>query len=133
MSLKICIAGCGALGSVIGAHLARLADIEVYAYDSFQEHVRAIREHGQRISGATDFTANLHATTNASEIPPCDFGILATKSIHTREAVNQTAHIFGSASAVCSVQNGLGNEEIIAERVQYVIRGATGFGVHMEG
>jgi 2-dehydropantoate 2-reductase len=80
-----------------------------------------------------DFTVNLHATSNPSDIPPCDFGIFATKSIHTRAAVAQTAHIFGPSSAVCSVQNGLGNEEIIAERIKYVIRGATGFGVHMEG
>jgi saccharopine dehydrogenase-like NADP-dependent oxidoreductase len=42
MSVKICIVGCGALGSVIGAHLARLKDVEVHAYDVSQEHVRAI-------------------------------------------------------------------------------------------
>src|SRR5208282_3419856 len=35
--------------------------------------------------------------------------------------------------AVCSVQNGLGNEEIIAERVRYVIRGATTMAAHLIG
>ena len=133
MPLKICIVGCGALGSVIGGHLARLEDVEVYAYDTFAEHMRAIRERGLKISGAPDFTARLHATSEPSDIPACDFGIFATKSVHTRAAAEQTAHIFGPSAAVCSVQNGLGNEEIIAERVKYVIRGATGLAVHMRG
>jgi 2-dehydropantoate 2-reductase len=133
MAVKICIVGCGALGSVIGAHLARLPEIEVHAYDVFQEHMRAIRERGLKISGAADFTARMNATSDPSEIPPCDFGIFATKSIHTRAAVEQTAHVFGPSAAVCSVQNGLGNEEMIAERVRYVIRGATGLAIHMRG
>jgi phosphoglycerate dehydrogenase-like enzyme len=42
MTVKICIVGCGALGSVIAAHLARLDDVEVYAYDVSEAHTRAI-------------------------------------------------------------------------------------------
>src|ERR1700757_5221437 len=125
MSIKICIVGCGAIGSIFGAHLAQLQDVEVHAYDVAQEHMRAINEHGLRISGAVEFTARLHGTTNAREIPPCDFGIVATKSTHTGPAIEQTAHIFGDSSAVCSVQNGVGNEEILAKRVRYVISGTT--------
>jgi 2-dehydropantoate 2-reductase len=131
MPVKICIVGCGALGSVIGAHLARLDDVEVHAYDVSREHVRAIQQRGLQISGASEFTVALHATSDAKEIPVCDFGIFATKSLHTRPAVEQTAHIFGESGVVCSVQNGLGNEEIIAERVRYVIRGATTLAAHM--
>ena len=33
MAVKFCVVGCGALGGVIAAHLARLKDVEVYAYD----------------------------------------------------------------------------------------------------
>ena len=44
---------------------------------------------------------------------------------------SQAAGIFGDSSAVCSVQNGLGNEEIIAERVKYVVRGATTMAAHL--
>jgi 2-dehydropantoate 2-reductase len=125
MSVKICIVGCGAIGSIFGAHLARLTDVEVHAYDVWKEHTRAINEHGLRITGAADFTARLHATSDPQEIPTCDFGIVATKSTHTRSAIEQTAHIFGESSGVCSVQNGVGNEEIIAQHVRWVIRGTT--------
>src|SRR6266576_3445815 len=125
MSVKVCIVGCGAIGSIFGAHLARLEEVEVYAYDVNKEHVRAIHERGLRISGAADFTVHLEATSDVSQIPACDLGIVATKSTHTRRAIEQTKHIFGLASAVCSVQNGVGNEEILAEHVRYVIRGTT--------
>jgi len=123
--VKICVIGCGAVGSIFAAHLARHGEAEVYAYDVAKEHVAAIQQKGLRLSGAADFTAPVRATTNAHEIPICDFGIMATKSNHTRGAIEQTAHLFTEASAVCSVQNGVGNEEILAERVRYVIRGTT--------
>jgi len=116
---------------VFAAHLARLEDVEVYAYDVSEQHVNAIRERGLRISGAAEFTVRLHATSHPREVPSCDFGIFATKSLQTRAAVEQAAGIFDDSSAVCSVQNGLGNEEIIAERVKCVIRGATTMAAHL--
>jgi 2-dehydropantoate 2-reductase len=125
MTVKVCIVGCGAIGSLFAAHLALLEGVEVHAYDVSKEHTRAINERGLRISGAADFTARLHASSNAAEIPLCDFGIVATKSTHTRGAIEQSKHIFGPSSAVCSVQNGVGNEEILAQHVKFVIRGTT--------
>jgi 2-dehydropantoate 2-reductase len=125
MSVKVCVVGCGAIGSLFAAHLARLEGVEVHAYDVYKDHVRAINDRGLRVSGATEFTVRLHATFDASQIPACDFGIVATKSTHTRPAIEQTKHVFGPSSAVCSVQNGVGNEEIIAQHVKYVIRGTT--------
>ncbi|MGD0213570.1 MAG: ketopantoate reductase family protein [Terriglobales bacterium] len=123
--LKVCIVGCGAVGSLFAAHLARKGESEVWAYDVWKDHVDTIRNHGLRISGADDFTARLNATSNAAELPRCDYGIVATKAIHTRDAIVQVARAFDANSAVCSVQNGVGNEEIIAEHVKCVIRGTT--------
>src|SRR5205807_1778702 len=91
MSVKVCIVGCGAIGSIFAAHLARLEDVEVHAYDVSRDHVRAVRERGLRISGAADFTARLHATSDASQIPACDFGIVATKSTHTSKPSTSSA------------------------------------------
>lgn len=122
--MRICIVGCGAVGSLFAANLAQLADVEVWAYDLAVEHVRAINEHGLRLSGAGDVVGRLRATCDASELPPCDFGIVATKAMHTESAIAETAHAFADG-AVCSVQNGIGNEETIAEYVPRVIRGTT--------
>ena len=123
--MKICIIGCGAVGSLFAAHLAQKGEAEVWAYDVWREHIDAINKNGLRLSGAADFTAQLHATSDAEELPRCDYGIVATKAIHTRTAIAQAARAFDDNSAVCSVQNGIGNEEIIAEHVKTVIRGTT--------
>ncbi|MFQ5660237.1 MAG: ketopantoate reductase family protein [Gammaproteobacteria bacterium] len=122
--MRICIIGCGAIGSLFGAHLARLEDVEVWAFDLDQAHVDAINKNGLRLTGESDFVASLKASSDAGEIPECEFGIIATKTMHTRAAMEMTAHIFENG-AVCSVQNGIGNEEIIAEFVPRVILGTT--------
>jgi 2-dehydropantoate 2-reductase len=123
--MRICIVGCGAIGSLFAAHLAHRGEAEVWAFDVARAHVDAIREKGLRLSGEADFTARLQATTDATQIPRCDYGIVASKSIHTRAAIAAAARVFDGESAVCSVQNGVGNEEVIAEHVRYVIRGTT--------
>jgi len=112
------------VGSIFAANLAQLDDVEVWAYDLWAEHVEAINEHGLRLSGAGDLVGRVRATTTAQDLPACDFGIVATKSMHTSAALGATAPAFRDG-AVCSVQNGAGNEELIAEHVAEVIRGTT--------
>ena len=122
--MRVCVVGCGAVGSLFAANLAQLDDVEVWGYDVWQEHVDAINERGLSLTGAGEVVGRLRATTDPAEIPPCDFGIVATKSMHTGGAVAAVAHAFVDGS-VCSVQNGVGNEEAIAEQVKRVIRGTT--------
>jgi 2-dehydropantoate 2-reductase len=122
--VKICIVGCGAVGSLFAANLALLEDIEVWAFDASQEHVAAINAHGLRLSGAGDVLGRPRATTDPQELPACDFGIVATKAMHTEPAIRATAHAFAGGS-VATVQNGLGNEQVLAAHVERVIRGTT--------
>src|SRR5205814_3579268 len=123
--MRICVIGCGAVGSLFAAHLAKAGEAEVWAYDVWKEHVAAIQKNGLRISGAAELTARFNTTSDPRQLPHCEYGIVATKAIHTKTAIAQVAHAFDEKSAVCSVQNGVGNEELIAERVKYVIRGTT--------
>jgi 2-dehydropantoate 2-reductase len=122
--MRLCIVGCGAVGSLFAANLARLEDVDVWAYDLAREHVDAINRDGLRLSGAGDVVGRLRATSDAQELPPCDFGIVATKAMHTESAIGATAHAF-AGGAVATVQNGIGNEEVIAGHVERVIRGTT--------
>ena len=122
--MKVCVVGCGAVGSLFAANLATLEDVEVWAYDLAQEHVEAINRDGLRLTGAGDVVGRPHATTDAAELPACDFGIVATKAMHTEAAIRATAHAFADG-CVATVQNGLGNEEAIAKFVARVIRGTT--------
>jgi 2-dehydropantoate 2-reductase len=122
--MRVCVVGCGAVGSLFAANLARLDDVEVWAYDLDRAHVDAINERGLRLSGVGEVVGRLRATADAGELPACDFGIVATKSMHTDSAIAATAAAFASGS-VCSVQNGVGNEEVLARHVERVIRGTT--------
>jgi 2-dehydropantoate 2-reductase len=122
--MRVCVVGCGAVGALFAANLAQLDDVDVWAYDVWQEHVDAINANGLAITGAGDVVGRVRATTDATEIPACEFGIVATKAMHTDAAVAATAHAFADG-ALASVQNGVGNEELIADTVPRVIRGTT--------
>jgi 2-dehydropantoate 2-reductase len=122
--VRICVVGCGAVGSLFAANLARLDDVEVWAYDASQAHVDAINANGLRLSGAGDVLSHPRATADPAELPACDFGIVATKAMHTGAAIAATAHAFAGGS-VATVQNGIGNEEVLAQHVERVIRGTT--------
>ena len=122
--MRVCVVGCGAVGSLFAANLAQLDDVEVWAYDLSREHVEAINVDGLRLTGADDVVGRVRATADASELPSCDFGIVATKAMHTDSAITASAHAFADG-AVASVQNGVGNEEAIARHVSRVIRGTT--------
>jgi 2-dehydropantoate 2-reductase len=122
--VKVCVVGCGAVGSLFAAHLAQLDDVEVWAYDLDRAHVDAINADGLRLTGAGEVVGRLRATTDAAELPACDFGVVATKAMHTEGAIAATAHAFADG-AVATVQNGVGNEETIARHVDRVIRGTT--------
>ena len=122
--MKVCIVGCGAVGGLFAANLAQLDDVEVWAYDLDPDHVAAINEGGLRLSGAGEVVGQVQATTDAGKLPDCDFGLVATKSMHTASAVSDAFPALANAS-VASVQNGVGNEEAIAERLGKVIRGTT--------
>ena len=122
--MRVCIVGCGAVGSLFAANLAQLDDVEVWAYDLDRAQVDAINANGLRLIGAGDVLGLVRATTDAGELPACDLGIVATKAMHTEPAIAVTAHAFAEG-AVASVQNGIGNEETLARHVRRVIRGTT--------
>ena len=120
---RVCIIGCGAIGSLYAAHLAQVA--EVWALVRRKEHADALNREGLRVSGTHEFWVSLHATTDPRDVPQCDLGIVATKATQVRESIADAGDRFDNG-AVISAQNGLGSEEIIAEHTHgYVIRGTT--------
>lgn len=120
---RVCVIGCGAIGSLYAAHLARVT--EVWAFVRREEHARALNRDGLRVSGGHEFHVSLKATTRPDELPECDLGIVATKAIQVAESIAPVGQRF-DRGAVISAQNGLGSEEIIAARTRgQVIRATT--------
>lgn len=130
--IRVCVVGCGAIGSLFAAHLAQVPDldgrpVEIWAYDVSQEHVDAIEAGGLRVVGRDGealLRATVHARTNPADIPSCQLGVVAVKSEYTAAALAAAAPIFADA-AVASVQNGVGNEEELARVLPRVMRGNT--------
>lgn len=120
---RVCIVGCGAIGSLYAAHLARVA--EVWAFVRREDHAHALNRDGLHVSGKHEFHVSLKATTRAEQLPDCDLAIVATKARQVEESISDIGQRFNQG-AVISAQNGLGSEDIIAAHTRgQVIRGTT--------
>jgi len=134
--VKIAIVGTGAMGSVY-AGLFAAAGHEVWAIDTWREHVEAMRAKGLRLEGASgDRTVRVNATSDARDAGVCDLVILATKAMHVAAAAASAKPLLGEDTPVLSVQNGLGGPDTAAgvlgrERVMVGVVG--GFGASMKG
>lgn len=125
--LKICIVGAGALGCAIGGVLAESGS-EVYLINRRQEVVDAINQKGLILrSGTTERNVAVQARTSCAGIGPVDLVIVLVKSFHTKEAIENSRDVIGENTMVLSLQNGLGNEEVIADVVgkERVLAGKT--------
>ncbi len=76
------------------------------------EHARALKEHGLRVSGRSDFTARLAAATDPDDLPEPELVIVACKGTDLEPLARRLAGHFPAAT-VMTVQNGLGAEEIV--------------------
>ena len=120
---RVCIVGCGAIGSLYAAHLARVA--EVWAFVRREDHANALNREGLTVSGLHEFHVRLKATKRPDEIPDCDLAIVATKTTQVDASMALVGNRF-NRGAVISAQNGLGSEEIVAQHTSGpVIRGTT--------
>jgi 2-dehydropantoate 2-reductase len=125
--MKICVLGSGALGSTFGGLLTE-AGFEVYLIDKWKEHVHAMNTEGLKIiEGSSERVVKVRATTDYAEAGPADLVIFLVKSFDTKETIEKAQALIGSQTMVLSFQNGLGNEEILAEVVgpERVIGGKT--------
>ena len=133
--MKIAIIGCGSMGSVYAALLADSGN-DVWAIDTWEEHISAIRSNGLRVEGASgDRTVSMNATTNASDAGECELIIVATKASGVPAAAVAAKSIAGPNSIILTIQNGLGAAERIAESIdtnQVMIGVVGGFGASMK-
>lgn len=123
--MKIAVLGAGAVGLSIAARLSSLAEVHAVAR---QRHADAVTRLGLRLTGLWgDGTYTFPCTTDLPD-SEYDYILITSKATQTREICEEFADRFGAA-AVVSIQNGIGNEEIISEYTDNVIGGMiiTGF------
>ncbi len=125
--MKICILGAGSLGSTIGGALAETG-MDVYLINRRPEFVQKINEEGLKIRvDDKEKIVPIKARTTSKGIGPVDLIIVLVKAFHTREAMEAATDLLGEHTMVMSLQNGLGNEEVLSEVVgqERIIGGKT--------
>ena len=114
--MVVTVYGAGAIGGTTGAALAR-AGHEVLLVDSHAPHVEAINAHGLTIESEGEAT-----TTRVRAVMPAGLGkdvsliLLAVKSHHTAEALDEITPRLARGGTIVSLQNGL-SEELIAQAI----------------
>ncbi len=110
--MKIAIIGAGALGSVIGFHLASAA--EVVLVDQWAEHVTAINNHGLRCLRDDDESMRaIAATTDPTSVKPVTIALITVKAAQTPWAAEIAARLLATDGVAYTLQNGLGNDEVL--------------------
>ncbi len=128
--MKTVIMGAGAMGSLFGGLLA-LSGEEVWLVDIWKDHIDAMRSKGLTIEdrGKTQ-TIRVNATADVTSVGKADLVLIFVKTYHTEEAVSDARVLRKEDTVFLTLQNGLGNEEVICKQID---RGKVMLGVTNHG
>lgn len=115
--MRIAILGAGAMGSWFGGHLA-LNGRDVELLTTNRDHIEAVQSDGlvlRHAGGEAIVQVPINAPSQVSQV--IDIVIALTKTFQLDAALASISHALKPDTTVLSLQNGLGNEEIIARHV----------------
>ena len=128
--MKIAIVGPGAIGCLLTSFLSKGKD-EVWLLDKDGERASKINKNGISIEGISgEWNIKGKATADVKDIGSAELVIIVVKSYDTKEAISASKPLISNDTSVLTLQNGLGNIEIISEAVgqEKVIGGVTNLG-----
>jgi len=104
--VKVCVYGAGAIGGLIGAHLARVGkDVTLIARG---EHLAAMRAKGLSVTGASgSFGVRPRVTDDPREAGPQNFVIVALKAHQVASIADRLAPLLGPETVVVMAVNGV--------------------------
>lgn len=113
--MRFVIFGAGAMGSLFAAHIARTG-AETWVCDKWREHIHAIRSQALVVKrDGAESAIPVRATTDPAEPGTADVLMLFVKYNQTREALAAARPLVGPRTVLLTLQNGLGNVELIGE------------------
>lgn len=128
--MKVAVVGAGAMGSIVGGKIAA-SNEPVVLIDLWEAHRAVIRERGLTIeSDGNPITVKCQIERKIPAGDAYDLAIVLVKSYHTQAAVEEIKSHLSPDGMLLSLQNGLGNEDIIAGIVgpERTLGGSLGFG-----
>jgi 2-dehydropantoate 2-reductase len=113
--MKIAVLGPGAMGSLFAGMLSR-GGHQVWLVDRRPERARLVARRGIWISGvAGEFQAQVHVTADPADAGTARLVLIAVKAYDTEQAARSAEPLMGADSVALSLQNGLGNLEVLAD------------------
>ena len=131
---RVAVCGAGGMGGVLGAGMTR-GGVDVVLVDTWKEHVEAMSKNGLRIESEEGVeTVTVRATTDLTSIDPVDLLLVVVKAPFTEDVMRVAGPILAPGAAVLGLQNGIGNEEIIAAAVgpERTLAGSMYFGASVK-
>jgi 2-dehydropantoate 2-reductase len=116
--MKILVMGAGAVGCYYGGRLAQAGhDVTFVARG---ENLQALQRAGLTVTSVHgDFhLLQVHAVARVEEGEACDLVLVCVKSHDTAQAAEAVRPAIGPETLVLSLQNGVENEEILAETLK---------------
>lgn len=113
-NFRIAVVGAGAIGLYYGGKLARFGrDVHFL----LRRDYLTVRKRGLRIrsKGENIHVAKVNAWRSTAEIGQCDLVIVAVKTTSNHDLPLLIAPLLGEKTIILTLQNGLGNEEFLAE------------------
>lgn len=104
--MRAAIFGAGAMGTVLGAHIAR-AGRQIDLITRNASHVNALNGRGAKIGGTVDFTVPVTALTPDEMSGEYDIIFLMTKQRENVKICEFLLKYLKSDGAICTMQNGL--------------------------
>ena len=135
--LRIAVVGIGATGSVLAAGLLS-RDPEITLVDPKPGLGEALTKKGIQISGAISYKVPVHRffprITDIKDPHP-NVIFLSTKTFHLSQVLEELREIYDTGTKIISTHNGLGTEDLIAERygAEATFRMSLNFGVSLKG
>lgn len=132
--MKIAIVGPGAIGTLFGLFLKKAKE-DVFFLDHNQKRAQRLKRDGIKIEGVSGtHRTDVNATANAKEIGPADLVVVCVKSYDTEDAMKDAKPLIDDRTMVMTLQNGVGNVQIIEEMVgeDRVIGGVTNQGANVK-
>jgi len=115
--MRIAVVGAGGTGGYFGGLLARAGrDVTFIARGRTLD---ALRANGLAVQSRVEgsFTVEVAATDDPASVGPVDLILFCVKAYDTYDAAMAIRPLVGEGTAIVSVQNGVDNEERIAEAV----------------
>lgn len=126
--MRIAIYGCGAMGTVIGAFLAR-AGLSVEMVDADEVVVERVNRNGLELIGYENFVHPARAILPYHVEGCYDLVLLLTKQTDDQEVLRSVAHHLNTASTVLTLQNGYPEPALCARfGAERVVGGITNWG-----